>query len=269
MRHDARLSLEEAAPRLDLTRSSLHRLETGVTVANVHIARSMMDLYDVRMPDLLEVIRAARRRDWWHGYHVTGHEYIGWEAGATCVYEVAALRVPDLLQTEDYTRHLLLRDLSEQSPDGRLSDEVSTRRKRQARLTDSEDPLSYTVILDESTLRSSVGSPDVMRAQLDHIAESASWPAVNVLVLAAGSHPRCGGFRLLEFDHPDDPPVLFADLIDSERREDSADLTKSTRQQFDLIASAALPPDASIDRVRTMADELYPHQCDAQQRNTA
>src|ERR1700742_3997213 len=82
MRHDARLSLDEAAPKLDLTRSSLHRLETGVTVANVHIARSMMDLYDVRMPDLLDVIRAARRRDWWHGYHVTGHEYIGWEAGA-------------------------------------------------------------------------------------------------------------------------------------------------------------------------------------------
>jgi DNA-binding XRE family transcriptional regulator len=269
MRLDAKLSLQQAAPKLDLTTSSLHRLETGETLAHVHIARSMMDLYDIHMPDLLDVIRAARRRGWWRSYQVAHRDYLGWETGATHMYEVATLRLPDLLQTEDYTRHLL-HGSRDKALAGQFGDEIQTRRIRQARLG-KPDGLTYTVILDESTLQNSVGDTGVMRDQLAHITDAASRPTVTVRVLPASAGPdlRCGGFRLLDFDYPGDSPVLYADVVDTTRREDRADLTESTQRLFDQIMSASLSPEASRDLIHRIATELYPPARGGEERKTA
>jgi hypothetical protein len=46
VREAAHLTLDEASIRLDKKRSSLHRIEVGETRADVHLVRSMMDLYD-------------------------------------------------------------------------------------------------------------------------------------------------------------------------------------------------------------------------------
>src|SRR2546423_1541225 len=59
LRAAAGINLDEAAARLDKTRSSLHRIEAGETRADVHLIRSMMDLYDRYEEDLLE--QAGRR----------------------------------------------------------------------------------------------------------------------------------------------------------------------------------------------------------------
>jgi transcriptional regulator with XRE-family HTH domain len=46
LREQSGMTLDEAAPRLDKTRSALSRVETGKTRADVHLVRSMMDLSD-------------------------------------------------------------------------------------------------------------------------------------------------------------------------------------------------------------------------------
>ncbi|SMD26463.1 helix-turn-helix domain-containing protein [Kibdelosporangium aridum] len=61
MREAAHLRLEVAAPKLDKSRSALHRVETGETKANVHLVRSMMDLYDTYDPTLLDEVRKANQ----------------------------------------------------------------------------------------------------------------------------------------------------------------------------------------------------------------
>lgn len=253
MRRNAGLSLDDAAPRLDLTRSGLHRLETGVTAAHVHIARSMMDLYDQYVPDLLDTIRVSRRRGWWQAYRVPNRDYLGWEAGAAAICEVAVVRLPDLLQTENYTRGLLT---------GReqVAEELKTRRIRQDRLTGSGGSLTFTAVLDESTLRNRVSDPSVMRAQLAHLVKLAARPNVRIRVLpaAAGAGVRAGGFRLLEFDHPDDSPVLYADCAHVTVREDEPDEVTESRRLFAVIESAALPEEDSVEFVQQLAGELYP-----------
>jgi len=264
MRRKAGLPLEDAASRLDLTRSGLHRLETGMTTAHVHVARSMMDLYDHYMPDLLDMIRAARQRGWWQDYRVPNRDYLGWEAGAAAVREVAVVRVPDLLQTEDYARELLAgRD--------QLSDEVRTRRIRQARLNHPDLPLAFTVILDESSLRNCVGSPSMMRSQLAHVIECAEWTTVNVHVLPAGAGAavRTAGFRLLEFDHPDDPPVLYADCVHGTVREDGDEQVAEARRAFDAIASKALSEEDSKTFIQRLSRELYPSERPTSERKSA
>ena len=253
MRRQAGLSLEQAAARLDLKRSGLHRLETGGSIPHVHIARSMMDLYDQYMPELLDTIRASRRRGWWQDYRVLNRDYLGWEAGAAALREVAVVRLPDLLQTEDYARELLAgRD--------HLADEIKTRRIRQDRLTSSDCPLTFTAVLDESALRNSVGNARVMRAQLARVVECAAWPTVQVRVLPAstGAGVRTAGFRLLAFDHSDDPPVVYADCAHATVREDEREQVDEASRAFDAVASAALSEEDSVAFIQLLSRELYP-----------
>ena len=57
LRESAGLSLDEAALRLEKTHRSLNRYETGESAIDMHLARSMMDLYDVYDGDLLDYVR--------------------------------------------------------------------------------------------------------------------------------------------------------------------------------------------------------------------
>lgn len=247
MREQAGLTLDEAAPRLDLTRSALHRVETGVTRASVHLVRSMMDLYDRYSPDLLDTVRAARRRGWWDGFRVADLDYVAWEAGAAHVYEFAVVRVPELLQTEDYARALL-------GGAEDLGAELAARRIRQGRLSGEGGPFPVSVVLDEAALHNQVGEPAVMRAQLDHLVACSAWAGVSLLVLpaVAGAQMRAGGFRLLGFDHPDDLPVAYLESAVGVLREEGAERVASVRQAFDSISAAAL----SVEESRTFIEQL-------------
>ncbi|RZS37452.1 helix-turn-helix protein [Herbihabitans rhizosphaerae] len=54
MREKAKLKIDPAAKQLDMSGSALQRMEAGETRANVHVVRSMMDLYDQYVPGLLD-----------------------------------------------------------------------------------------------------------------------------------------------------------------------------------------------------------------------
>jgi transcriptional regulator with XRE-family HTH domain len=57
-REEAGLTLAQAADRLYTSRSAMNRLETGGTRVNVHILKSMLDIYDIggaRWPGLIEL----------------------------------------------------------------------------------------------------------------------------------------------------------------------------------------------------------------------
>jgi hypothetical protein len=242
MRKQARLSLAEAAARLDLKRSALHRVEAGGDQVSVRLVRSMMDLYDQHSPDLLDTARAARARGWWDGLRLADPDYVAWEAGATRLCEFAAVRIPALLQNEDYTRALL-------SDAKDLEAELAARRIRQARLIGDDRSLAVTVVIDEAALWNLVGDPMVMYAQRDHLLGCSKWAGVTLRVLpaAAGTRMRTGGFRLLGFDHPDDLPVVFQDSMFGVLREEGAKQVAGVRRVFDLITGAALSVDESYE----------------------
>jgi hypothetical protein len=183
------MGLEEAAPLLDLSSSTLGRMEVGQTQVTVHVARSMMDLYDEYSPSLLDNVRAARARGWWRDYGFGARDYIGWESGASHVREVAISRIPDLLQIEDYARALLT--------DSQDAERILTVLKiRQHRLAAARSPLRLSIVLDESTLHNEIGGPAVMRAQLAHLRECASWPTVSIRILPGAAAAVIKGEQL-------------------------------------------------------------------------
>jgi transcriptional regulator with XRE-family HTH domain len=107
-REDAGLTLAQAAEALYTSRSAMNRLENGGTRVNVHILKSMLDLYDIggdRWPGLIEMAVRAGQKGWWHQYGqgVAG-TYVDFETEVDELFMFGLAVVPGLLQTAEYAR---------------------------------------------------------------------------------------------------------------------------------------------------------------------
>ncbi|WP_309110101.1 helix-turn-helix transcriptional regulator [Saccharothrix sp.] len=257
MRADARLTLDGAATALFKTKSALHRIEKGETLVDPHLVKSMMDLYDHYDPDIvLEALR-ARERGWWTALGVEDQGYIDVESEAAEVRDVSLLLIPGLLQTADYTRALCAarpfagtKEQDEQN--------VRARQVRQRRLTDPDHLLRLEAIVDEAALRKGPGGREVMRAQLEHLLEVAELPNVSFRVLAheCGAHGAMGGgFALLNFPDPADPPVLYVEHPFGAVHMEDEGLTIEARLAFEHLTTQALGLDESVALVQRILAE--------------
>lgn len=183
-RHDAGLTIAEAAERLEITRSALGRLEKGITSVTVHMLRSMMDVYDQRMEDVLEMIRQSRNRGWWKQYGISDKDFVALETGASRISSYELSFIPGLLQTADYARTLFESSWKAHTKDW-IAKRLAVRLTRQERLTDEEYPLQLEVVIHESALRHAVGGQTVMRAQLQHLTLITELPTVALQILPA------------------------------------------------------------------------------------
>lgn len=259
MREAAGLTLEVAAPKLELSKSALGRVETGQTQATVHLVRSMMDLYQRYDEDVLDMVREARQPGWWQGYRIANPEYLAWESCAQRVNQVAVARIPDLLQTEPYTEAWLSVDRCEE-PDPctlrrRIDHEIWSRDMRQRRFADVA-ALGLTVVITETALRHEVAGAQVMASQWKHLAQAASWPAVTLRVLPDSAEERTlctSGFSLVEFADPVDPPQLYVDSPIGLLRIDTPYRIAQARMRFTQMCTASLSPLASIEFIECVA----------------
>jgi transcriptional regulator with XRE-family HTH domain len=258
LRDQAGLSIEEAARRLDKTRSTLGRIEQGKTRADVHLVRSMMDVYDVWDETLIDLARESAKKGWWHSRKQDGHGYIRWETEASEILNHELLFIPGLLQTESYMRALFSLRAHEQ----RLELDVADRLFRQRRLTDRDAPLRLSAILDESALHWPIGGPDVMRAQLSNLMERSRLDTVTLQVMPRGPKPyggMAGAFTVLRFPVDEDPDRLFIShpfgAINIEDR-GGVEEVKAARHLFDQLRSQALSPGDSVELIERVAREL-------------
>jgi transcriptional regulator with XRE-family HTH domain len=255
MREQAGLTLAEAALRLDKTRSSLGRIETGQSRADVHLARSMMDFYDVYDPELLDLVREANRPGWWTKYNVDDRGFLSMETEASSLCEFSIVTIPGLLQTEGYMRALFgMRRSREQ-----LTNDVAVRRHRQRRLTDEEFPLDLVAIIDEAALRKKVGGAEVMHEQLGHLVMAAELSSVSLQVVPddEGAHPAMtGAFTILTFPESDEPSVLYVEYPTASLHIEKPEEVAAARLLFDRLRSEALSPADSVALIERVADEL-------------
>jgi transcriptional regulator with XRE-family HTH domain len=257
LRLSARMSLDEAAEKLDKTRSSLSRIENGVTRADVHLVRSMMDVYDCRDDWLIELARRAARRGWWLDFGITDRGYIGMEteASESLTWEVAY--VPGLLQIEPYMRALFL--AGPPRTEERFQNDVRARLFRQERLSEEEEPLRFAAIIDESVLTRPIGGTEVMRAQLAHLVETASLPAVTLQVMPFGPVPHpgmFGSFTILRFEDAEDPDLLYVEHVAGSHQGEDPEEVRTARLAFDRLRSAALSPSDSVALIERVAGGL-------------
>lgn len=255
----AGLTLAEAAVRLDKTKSALSRLETGQSRMDVHLARSMMDLYDRYDPDLLDLVRQSRSAGWWARYlspRYRDRGFTGLEADASAKIELCLVLIPGLLQTEAYARAIFEGRLHPWTAQ-ELANNVALRMARQRRLTDRENPIDLVALIDESALHKQVGGPDVMRDQLRHLTKSAELPTVTIQVLpnSLGTHVGLNGaLVLLSYPDEDDPDVLYTETVTGAMHVDDADVVAEARAVLARLRSAALSPAESISFIEEIAN---------------
>lgn len=258
LRERAGLTLDQAAPRLYKTRSSLHRIEVGETRADVHLIKSMMDLYDVRDDELIDLSLDASRDGWWRQYGLDNMGYVPVETEACRVLEFSLVNIPGLLQTEAYYRAGLA-TASRRRTAEQLDNQVTVRRIRQQRLTDDEHPLELAAVLDEAALHRMVGGRDVMRMQLTQLRETAGLDRVTLQVLpfGAGRHHVDGAFIVLEFPEPEDPDLLYLAHVAGALHVEKDDDVRRAKLAHDRLRTQALSPEESAALIARLARDLY------------
>jgi hypothetical protein len=119
--------------------------------------------------------------------------------------------IPGLLQTGDYAR-AVYRAAQPDHSDEAIEHQVGLRLERQERFFGRRPAPRLTAILNQAVLTRPAGDDGIMEAQIEHLHQLDKQATVDVGVLpfSAGMHAAMtGAFRILDFDDPDDPNIVY------------------------------------------------------------
>jgi transcriptional regulator with XRE-family HTH domain len=221
LREGAGLKLEDVARRLECSPSKISRLENGKGVPRWRDVRDMLEVYEVADGEQRERLeswaRTGQAKMWWQAYNdvlppvMATYVELEWDAARIRAYE--AYVVHGLLQTRDYARTVLHNAFGSAMSERSVEKLVDVRMRRQEALTPSHG-LSFHCVLDESTLYRVVGSPNILRAQIEHLIAAADADHVDVRVLpfSAGLVPGSReAFAKLDFSEGIDHGLVYVE----------------------------------------------------------
>ncbi|MGC0376441.1 helix-turn-helix domain-containing protein [Streptomyces sp. SAI-229] len=255
LREKAGKSLGQLAEETSYDKSYLYRLETGERLSKRAVMEDL-DRYHGSGDLLVGLWRDARKEVIKDKYKA----FMELESTARVMW-LFQLRVPGLLQTENYARAVLSGLSGAQTTAGNSDDveeQVALRLGRQELLYRSPAP-SVRVILDEGALRRAVPDGKVWKDRLSHLMAAAALPSValQVLPFTAGVHDLMDSHLWLLWQRVGDPVAYvegngFGELIDD------PDKVLSLRLSYDLVRDAALTPSESRAFIEGLLKECAP-----------
>jgi transcriptional regulator with XRE-family HTH domain len=258
LRVECELTIEDVAERLMCSPAKISRLETASRPPNPRDVRDLCGVYGVSEAEadqLVEMAKEARKPNWWNKYEDLSMPYIGLEQDATSVMSYTMYYAPALLQTEDYTRAIILA-IAPKIDRKVLDDRIEARMLRQ-QILDRGDPPKYRVLMDESVLRRPVGGRPVMRAQIDKILDMANKGKVTIQIVPfeiGGHAAQDSNFILLDFDGQSS--VVFVEGLAAHQYLDKKEDIERYRESIEYLRDSALSPRESIQRIME-ARELH------------
>jgi transcriptional regulator with XRE-family HTH domain len=255
LRTDARLTVEDAASGLEWPGSKVSRIENRQVGISPKDLRKLLDLYQVAdrayRDELLELGRRATERGWWQSYNgllPALSTLIGLEEEAATIRTYEAELIPGLLQTADYARAVIkVSDPAETK--AQIDRWIEVRLERQEVLTRSDPPPpKVSVVLNEGVLARRVGSPEVMRGQLEHLMRERERGnvVIQILPFSSGEHPTMvGPFTIMTFLDAADPGVVNVEnVLGALALEQPAEIRAYEEVWSTLQARAASPDDS-------------------------
>jgi transcriptional regulator with XRE-family HTH domain len=260
LRETTGLTGKEVAERLGWSASKISRIETGRIGIGQEDLESLFVEYEV-LDEKAEYLRrlaaSARTQGWWDAYAnslSSGYSsLIKLEAGSAELRCYSALVPHALLQTPEYSRHVIQSTLQAPAPI-EIDRRIDIARRRQAVLRRDNPPMRLSAVIDEATFRRHIRTPEgridnsVTREQFQRLAEMSAWPNITIQVLRfeAGIPPvTSGSFSILESMATSTPDVVYLEnktrffFVDSERE------VHQYVQEFELLSEMALDPDES------------------------
>jgi transcriptional regulator with XRE-family HTH domain len=217
------ITAEQAAETIRGSHSKISRMEHGRVGFKERDVGDLLTLYGVTDNEeraaLLHLAREANTPGWWHAYSdilpTWLEAYVGLEAAASILRTYEVQLVPGLLQTEDYARALIRQGSAVTEEDITRRGELRVSRQEILRRPDA--PQLWAVV-DEGALRRPIGSPEIVRKQLQYLIGITDHPSVTLQVLPfqVGAHAAMGGpFTILRFAEPDLSDVVYIEQLTS------------------------------------------------------
>lgn len=264
LRNETGLSIEGVATKLKWPGSKISRVENRQVGISTRDLRKLLDLYHVTdrayREELLEIGRRATERGWWQSYTgVVPSAYanlIGLEAEAATIRTYEPELVPGLLQTPDYARSVIRAGRPTDTTE-EIDRRVEVRLERQEVLTRIDPPPpKVNVVLNEGVLVRRVGTPEVMRAQIEHLMRERDRAniVIQILPFSAGEHPAMvGPFSMLTFLDPADQGVVNVENVMGSLALEKAEELRAYEDVWGAIQARAASPEDSRAVMKTYA----------------
>lgn len=262
------LSQADVSKEIGWSLSKVQRIELGEVAISPTDLRAMLEIYQVsdgeQVTALLEDARVARRERYWtkpeHRDHLTPGllQLMQLEMAAITVCEYQSTHVPGYLQTAAVADAILAWFSHSLSDDARRV-RRDVRLTRHERLIMREGAPDNRLLLDESVLRRTVGSPQITAEQFENLAEVALRPNVHIRVLPMDDGTLMGTFGpfvVLNLGQGVDDDVLYRErFVHDEIIEDAVEV-RYHRDLFERFWNRALDEDASRNLILARVFDL-------------
>ncbi|MEU0249676.1 helix-turn-helix transcriptional regulator [Streptomyces sp. NPDC006235] len=257
------LTLEEAGRLVGVSKATVSRYETTAGPVKWIVVDALCREYgatDAERRAVVNLAKSAKEQGWWSSFAdsipesmnllLTLEDEAVRENHFCCVY------VPGLLQTRDYSTAL---QKANEVPleSAEIERLVDIRMKRQEILTRPK-PLHLWAILDESVVRRVVGSPAVMKEQLDRLLEANESPHITLQVLpfSKGAHAAAlGSFVIIGGPEPA-LDVVYVDFHAGSLFLEKEEELERYRLAFEYLRAQALDMEASSALIHRARKEL-------------
>ena len=242
-RRAAGWTLTEFGQRIGYDPGQVSRIETGKRPPTELFAQ----MFDQAFPD---------RDGWFSEFYAESRTWIAtppwfrsWieheqRAAALRIWQLGVLS--GLLQTEDYARAILT--VNPGVTDDEVNERLAARLARQAILT-RDDPPAAWFLVDEAALRRHIGPPEIMAAQLAHLAGVACLPNITIQVVPDIAHAGVlGGFAVAE-------RAAYVETAVAGQVFEDADIIAGLITQFDTLRNEAFRGSESLALIERMCEE--------------
>ncbi|MBN2622457.1 MAG: transcriptional regulator [Acidimicrobiales bacterium] len=257
LRTHAGVTHVQLAKQIGQSRAQISRLENGHVVDQDDVMKILdaLGVDDDRWTQIMTIAREAGERGWWESNRAMGERqalYANLEAGAQTIREFQMTFIPGLLQTNEFTRSRGDADRLAGAPSFNADKAVEGRIGRQRMLRRPGGP-AYEVIIDELAIRRPSAPPEVVKAQLYHIAATVNGnPKITVRILPVEAEvegysvPR-SAFSIYTFSDPGDPTIVAVDTVTDDLVLVESDGVKRYSELYDRLRRAALSSHDSLD----------------------
>jgi transcriptional regulator with XRE-family HTH domain len=253
LRRRRKWTQEQAGSELGFSAAAVSAMETCAQPASDEMLVALERVLGEGM-GIFEQAREYVRLD---KYPVQFQDFAQLEQKVVALFTYATLVVHGLFQTEDYARALIgsgYPPLSEQ----RVEELVEVRMARKA-LLDREPIALIELVLEASVLDRSLGSQDIMRGQLLHLAECARKRNVTIQVMPTdrglrGEHAGLEG-PLTLVETPEHDHMVYLEAQDASQLIKDPAKVSTYAQRYAKIRAQALGPDESLGLIERLAGD--------------
>ena len=257
------LTLEEAGQLVGVSKATVSRYETQAGPVKWIVIDALCREYAATKAEreaIVGLAKDAKQQGWWSSFSdaipesmnllLTLEDEAVRESHFSCVY------VPGLLQTRAYSTALQQANEVPLQPT-EIERLVDIRMKRQEILARSK-PLRLWAILDESVIRRVVGSPQVMREQLDRLLEANESPHITLQVLpfSKGAHAAALGSFVVIGGSELTLDVVYVDFHTGSLFLEKDEELDRYRLAFEYLQAQALDMEASSAMIHHARKEL-------------